>query len=260
MHRYRAYGQLRDVPHVVVDGSAQPGTALVLSHWPGMPTPDGAARRPLGRDRVRVPRPPEAPASTPTFVTNNHFDQDGLDAASSRSTRPDDAQRVRERLIDIARAGDFGRFQDRDAAPRRDRHRQPRRRDRRRPVPRAARTAPELADHPERYRDHWAEEDEHISATEAALADGTITITEDPALDLAVVHVPERWRARTVHRFTMTDQGVAHPYAVFNATDRFVIVTVGAGAPELRYRYETWVHYTSCRPRPASTSPAWPRP
>ena len=40
MHRYRAYGELRDVPHVVVDGSAQPGTVLVLSHWPGMPTPD----------------------------------------------------------------------------------------------------------------------------------------------------------------------------------------------------------------------------
>ena len=45
MHRYRAYGELRDVPHVVVDGSAQPGTVLVLSHWPGMPTPE-----PLRRD------------------------------------------------------------------------------------------------------------------------------------------------------------------------------------------------------------------
>jgi hypothetical protein len=48
----------------------------------------------------------------------------------------------------------------------------------------------------------------------------------------------------------MTDQGVAHPYAVGNATDRFVIVTVGADAPDLRYRYETWVHFMSFRPRP----------
>jgi hypothetical protein len=153
-------------------------------------------------------------------------------------------------LIDIARAGDFGRFHDRDAARAAiaianledaidgD------------PYPELLARLPELADHPERYRDRWADEDEHITATEAALADGTITITEDPALDLAVVHVPEEWRARSVHRFTMTDQGVAHPYAVCNATDRFVIVTVGADAPDLRYRYETWVHFMSFRPRP----------
>ena len=53
-----------------------------------------------------------------------------------------------------------------------------------------------------------------------------------------------------VHRFTMTDEGVAHPFAVFNATDRFVVVTLGGPKPELRYRYETWVHYVSRRPRP----------
>ena len=53
MHRYRAYGELRDVPHVVVDGSAQPGTELVLSHWPGMPTPEDrtpALRRLIAED------------------------------------------------------------------------------------------------------------------------------------------------------------------------------------------------------------------
>jgi len=48
----------------------------------------------------------------------------------------------------------------------------------------------------------------------------------------------------------MTDQGVAHPYAVFNATGRFVVVTVGGALPDLRYRYETWVNYVSARPRP----------
>ena len=153
-------------------------------------------------------------------------------------------------MIDIARAGDFGTFRARDAARAAvaianledtidgD------------PYPELLERLPELADHPERYRDQWAEEDEHITATEAAIADGTITITEDPTLDLAVVRVPEAWRARAVHRFTMTDTGVAHPYAVHNATDRFVIVTVGSGAPELRYRYETWVHVVSTRPRP----------
>ena len=48
----------------------------------------------------------------------------------------------------------------------------------------------------------------------------------------------------------MTGEGAAHPYAVHNATDRFVVVTLGAAAPELRYRYETWVHLVSRRPRP----------
>ena len=58
---YRAYGELRDVPHVVVDGSGQPGTVLVLSHWPGMPTPD-ALRADLSAEiAFDVPRPPRAP-------------------------------------------------------------------------------------------------------------------------------------------------------------------------------------------------------
>ena len=111
-------------------------------------------------------------------------------------TEPDAAHTRRDRLIDIARAGDFGCFQDRDSARAAiaiasladaidgD------------PYPELLGRLPEIADHPERYRAHWADEDEHISLTEAAIADGTITITEDPTLDLAVVRVPDEWRAR----------------------------------------------------------------
>ena len=248
MHRYRAYGELAGIPHIVVDGSGQDGTVLTLSHWPGMPTPD-ALRADLSAEIAFAYLDHPELRSDAAFVTNNHCDQDGLVSVYAL-TEPEAALARRERLIDIARAGDFGRFHDRDAARAAiaianledaidgD------------PYPELLERLPELADHPERYRDRWADEDEHITATEAALADRTITITEDPALDLAVVHVPEEWRARSVHRFTMTDQGVAHPYAVGNATDRFVIVTVGADAPDLRYRYETWVHFTSFRPRP----------
>jgi hypothetical protein len=248
MHRYRAYGELRDVPHVVVDGSAQPGTVLVLSHWPGMPTPEPLRRDLSAEIAFAYLDHPELRADA-EFVTNNHCDQDGLVSVFAL-TEPDAARARRDRLTDIARAGDFGTFQERDAARAAiaianledavdgD------------PYPELLARLPELADHPERYRAQWEDEDAHITATERAIADGTITIVEDPALDLAVVHVPESWRARTVHRFTMTDQGVAHPYAVFNATDRFVVVTVGGAQPDLRYRYETWVHYVSKRPRP----------
>jgi hypothetical protein len=248
VHRYRAYGELRDVPHVVVDGSAQPGTALVLSHWPGMPTP-AALRRDLSAEIAFAYLDHPEFLVDAEFVTNNHFDQDGLVSVFAL-TEPDAARGRQDRMIDIARAGDFGRFHERDAARAAiaianlenaidgD------------PYPELLARLPELADHPERYRAHWEDEDAHVTATETAIADGTITVTEDPALDLAVVHVPESWRARAVHRFTMTDQGVAHPYAVHNATDRLVVVTVGAETPELRYRYETWVHYVTQRPRP----------
>jgi len=248
MHRYRAYGELTGVPHVVVDGSGQDGTVLTLSHWPGMPTPDDLRRDLSAEIAFAYVDHPEHRVDA-EFVTNNHHDQDGLVSVFAL-TEPDAALARRDRLIDIARAGDFGTFRERDAA--------------RAAIaianledaidgdayPELLGRLPELADHPDRYREHWGDEDDHISATEAAIADGTITITEDPALDLAVVHVPESWRARTVHRFTMTDQGVAHPFAVFNATERFVVVTVGGAVPDLRYRYETWVHYVSTRPRP----------
>jgi hypothetical protein len=248
VHRYAPYGGLTDVPHVVVDGSGQPGTVLVLSHWPGMPTPE-ALRADLSAEiAFAYLDHPECHVAA-EYVTNNHCDQDGLVSVLAL-TDPEAATARRTRLVDIARAGDFGTFHDRDAARAAiaianledsvdgD------------PYPELLGRLPELADHPERYRPYWVEEDAHLAATETAIADGTITIAEDPALDLAVVRVPVDWAARPVHRFTMTTEGVAHPWAVQNATDRFVVVTLGGAAPELRYRYETWVHYTSRRPRP----------
>jgi hypothetical protein len=110
---------------------------------------------------------------------------------------------------------------------------------------------PELLDHPERYRAHWADEDAHLAATEAGLADGTITITEHPDsdLDLAVVTVPAAWPRRPSHRFTRIGASAVHPGAIHNATDRFTLVYQQGGRSELVYRYETWVQYMSRRPR-----------
>jgi len=248
VHRYRPYAEVRDVPHVVVDGSAQPGTVLTLSHWPGSPTPDLVRADLSAEIAFAYLDHPELRVDA-EWVTNNHCDQDGLVSVFALA-EPDAACARRDRLVDIARAGDFGRFHHRDAA---------------RcaiaianlgagidgdPYPELLGRLTELADHPDRYRAEWESEDAHLAATEQAIADGTITITEDPALDLAVVRVPDDWRARAVHRFTMTEAGVAHPYAVHNATERLVVVTLGSGPPELRDRYETWVHLVSRRPRP----------
>jgi hypothetical protein len=246
--RYRPYGELRDIPHVVVDGSAQPGTLLTLSHWPGSDCP-AALRGDLSAEIAfnYLDRPDLHVDAG--FVTNNHFDQDGLVGVFTL-VRPDEALRHRDRLIDVARAGDFSRYHDRGAARASiaiaalgaattdD------------PYPSVMAELPHLLTHIEAYRDLWADEDAHIDETERALADGTITVVEHPELDLAVVRVPDDWHARTVHRFTATEAGAAHPAAVYNATDRFAVVTLGGGAPELRYRYETWILYASRRPRP----------
>ena len=116
--------------------------------------------------------------------------------------------------------------------------------------------SPRSSDHPDRFESLWAEEDAHITSTEQAIANGTITITEDHALDLAVVRIPSEWHRKIIHRFTMVAQEAAHSGPVHNATDHFVLITLGGGAPELRYRYETWVHYIE----PASAPARGPRP
>jgi hypothetical protein len=245
--RYVPYGDLEGVPNVVVDGDAQRDTLLTLSHWPRSPTPvelrdDLSAQiafHYLDHPELHVPA---------DAVSNNHFDQDGLMSVYAL-VDPNGAQSRRERAIDVARAGDFGTFHDRDAAraswtiallasedPGAD------------PYEILLPRVPELLDHPERFGDYWAAEDAHLDASEAAIHDGTIRIDEREDLDLAIVTVPEDWEPRTVHRFTTTPQQAVHPGAVHNATDRFRLVYLQGRRYEVHYRYETWVQYTSRRP------------
>ena len=245
---YRAYSELTETPHVVVDGSAQASTVLTLSHWPGAATPEVLRADLSAEIAFNYLDHPELHTDA-AYVTNNHFDQDGLVAVFAL-TNPDAALARRDRLIDIARAGDFSRFQERDAA-------------------RAAIASANLgaaaegdpydtvlpqlvalADDVDQFEEYWEAEDAHITATENALAAGDIAIVEDTELDLAIVTVPTAWTAQTVHRFSATDVDAAHPYAIHNATDRFKVLTLGTGSPVVRYRYETWVHYVTRRPRP----------
>ena len=246
--RYAPYADVADRPHVVVDGSAQAGTVLTLSHWPGSPTPEVVRDDLSAQIAFRALDHPELLDGL-ELVTNNHVDQDGLVGVFALC-EPDLAHTHRERLIDVARAGDFSCFHERASA-------------------RAAIALAELAnaadgdgyiellprllevvEHPDRFRAHWDAEDSHISETEAAIADGTITIEELADVDLAVVTVPPDWARRTIHRFTTTDSLAAHPYAVYNATNCLRVLTVGAGAPDVRFRYETWVHLVFASPGP----------
>jgi hypothetical protein len=246
--RYVPYDELDGIPHVVVDGSARPDTLLTLSHWPGSPTPPALRADLSAQIGFRYLDHPEL-AVPAEAVSNNHFDQDGL-ASVFTLVDPDGARLRRAAVVDLARAGDFSCFEARDsarasfavaalgAAVDGD------------PYAQLLPRVPELIDHPERFRALWADEDAHLAESEAAIADGTVTVEELPDLDLAVVTVPEGWSERQVHRFATVTATALHPMAVHNATGCFRILTRRGRAYELRLRYETWVQYESRRPLP----------
>lgn len=246
-------------PNVVVDGSAGPGTVLTLSHWPGSPTPvevrdDLSAQiafRSLGHpdwfDGVEA-------------VSNNHFDQDGLVSVFVLS-EPDAALARRDRLVDVASAGDFGTFVERDAAR----------------VSMAvaafavgARSpvAGELADlgyqeqcgvlyqaaldrlvgwvdRPASARSLWEEEDAHLDESLRAIESGAVTIEEVPGLDLAWVTVAEDRGEHAARRFSGMDAYACHPMAIHHATACTRVMIRQGARFELRLRYEGWVMFVS---------------
>jgi hypothetical protein len=245
--RYLPYGELDGVPNIVVDGAAHADSLVTLSHWPKSGSP-AALRDDLTAQIVfHYLDHPELHVAAEA-VSNNHFDQDGLMSVYAL-VNPDDAQQRREQAIDLARAGDFGTYEDRDsvriawtialleeAMEEGD------------PYAELLGRVPELLDHPERFRDYWADEDAHLERSEAAIASGEVQIEEVQDLDLAIVTVPESWAPHPVHRFTILGSQALHPTAVNNATDLFRVLIVRGHHYEVQYRYETWVQYMTRRP------------
>ena len=246
--RYVAYGELDGIPNIIVDGSPHPDSLMTLSHWPKSPTPSALRDDLSAQIAFHYLDHPELQVDADA-VSNNHFDQDGLMSVYTL-VDPSGAQARRDRVIDVARAGDFGTFHDRDSAriawtialieaelgEDRDHYTH------------VLGRVPELLDHPDRFRKYWADEDEHLDASEAAIRAGEVSIEEMEDLDLAVVTVPETWAQRTVHKFTVSLPQAVHPGAVHNATDRFRLLYMQGQRYELQYRYETWVRYLSRRP------------
>jgi len=237
--RFEEYPASRASPNVVVDGSANTATVLTLSHWPGAPTP-AELQRDLSAEIAFAYLEDPTQWVDAQFVTNNHYDQDGLVSVFAL-VEPHAALQHRELLIDVAAAGDFGTYRDRRAA-------------RASMVIAAwgdaelgyAHTLPlllPLALDPEPYRHLWETEDAHLSDSESAVADGTITIDELSDIDLAVVTVPEREPARSGHRFTHQRFEGVHPMALHNATDRFRMLVLHGHRFRFVDRYETWVQY-----------------
>lgn len=265
--RFVPFHLLGDEPNIIVDGAGNQNSRLTLSHWPGNSTPvefkdDLSAQ--IVFNFVENGRPP----ADVNVVSNNHFDEDGLISLYT-ILNPDEALERREFLIDVARAGDFSCFEDRDAArvsfvisAWTDPDRSPLKRtvfggtyDQLTAVlyeellPRIV----QIADRIGNFEEHWRLDDQFLSATEKAIGDGRIEIEEDEQLDLAVVTIPS---GGIVGSFTDTGNAaswissVCHPMAVHNAIKSLRVLVRQGRKFELYYRYETWVDFTSRKVQP----------
>ncbi|MCU1502947.1 MAG: hypothetical protein JWM12_2301 [Ilumatobacteraceae bacterium] len=268
--RFVPYHLLDDTPNVVVDGSANAGTVLTLSHWPGSPTPVEVRADLSAQIALRALAHPGWFLGVDA-VSNNHFDQDGL-AAAYALTAPEAAVARAEQLIDVARAGDFATFETRegarlamaiavfaDAA--------------RSPLDAATFAGtysdqcgrlyeqllvrlPGLLADPDSVRALWADEDAHLAASLAAIASGRVRIEEHPSIDLAIVTIPDHLVSdgahRFAHSFTTEWTEAVHPMAVNNATAMLRVLLVQGRRYRLELRYESWVMLVSRRvmPRP----------
>jgi len=234
---YAPYADVQGSTHVVVDGAAQDGTVLTLSHWPNSATPDDLLADTSAEIVLRaLERPSRFGAAT--AVTNNHPDQDGLMGIWA-VVDPGAALARAEQVIGVATSGDFAVVRD-DASRRAE----------------AAVTAlmgvamdagqdPYVAvlpqvldvlDHTGRYEDLWRPAEEAWDAGNAALADGTVTITEDVGLDLAVVTVP-------------AGDPIPVGPVLCSATPMVRMFVDHGDSCEYHDRYETWVKFVS-RPLP----------
>lgn len=262
--RFVPYSELIGEPNIIVDGASTAGTVLTLSHWPGSTVP-ATLRADLSAEiALRYLEQPGEHVRA-ELVSNNHFDEDGLLGVYAL-VAPDDALARRELVVDVARAGDFGWSHTRHGA-------------------RVAFTVsalvdpamspleagffegeypeiaarlygellprlPELLEEPDRFRDLWADEDAHLTTSEALLDNGAAEIVEHRELDLAVVAVPPTLPEHVVHRFTQRRHAALHPMAVHNRTSMTRVAYVSGRHYEVQLRYETWVQLASRRPLP----------
>jgi hypothetical protein len=261
--RFCGYAASSAQPNLVIDGSPNEATVLTLTHWPGYPQPPGfqfdlSAEMAFHYLDQPIDHPPAQ------VVTNNHYDQDGL-VGLHALIEPELSLEHRELLTQVAAAGDFGTYRDRRAA-------------------RASMTisayaevdrsplahrlvgsydqqcvvlyeetipllVPMVVDN-EAFRDLWADEDDALSASEQAIADGIVTIEEVPEMDLAVVTIPPGEPSRRGHRFAGESFEGLHPMALNNATRCFRLLLVHGRSYQFVDRYETWVQFRSRRPLP----------
>ena len=260
--RFVPYEELGSRPNIIVDGAASPSTVLTLSHWPKSGTP-AELKRDTSAEIVFAYLDSPSLHVEAEAVSNNHFDEDGLVGVYTLLD-PANAGKHRDLLLDVARAGDFGTYWNRNAAriafelsAFAD--------SKQSPLPeelfalpypamaaqlyeRLLEVLPRLLTNPADYKSLWEAEDDRLAASEALIGGEEIAISERPDLDLAVVSIPEGLSTQTVHRFTQTRAAECHPFAIHNRTECSRILLVQGKHIEFQYRYESWVQYVSRRP------------
>ena len=248
--RFLPYHELQDVPNIIVDGGGLPSTRLVLSHWPLSGTPRELKADLSAQIVFNYLERPEFHVKVPA-VSNNHFDEDGLISLYS-ILNPEEALKQKDLLVDIASAGDFGTYRERQAVRSyfvissfADADMSPL--DKKifsRPYPETAAALyehvlerlPDILQNLESYESLWRAQDEFLTQSELALAEGKIRIEEFPDVDLAIVKAEDGMEI--------------HPVAVHNATGCFRIAMLIGREYSFAYRYETWVQYISRTPLP----------
>src|SRR5579883_18824 len=257
--RFEQYNKLRGIPNIIVDGSANDSTVLTLSHWPHSGTPKELKDDLSAQIVFKYLDHPELHVNAEA-VSNNHFDEDGLIGIYCL-LNPEDAQKHRELLIDIARIGDFNKynnknvlrvaltiaaFADKSSSPLNPsvfrggyadqagslyRH--------------ILERLPEIMKDPERFRPYWESEDAQIAATEKAIQDGVIHIEEIKDIDLAIVTLP----GSDYPSYADDSKAACHPTGLYNVLHSFCVATMQGNYYEVQYRYESWVQHQSVRPR-----------
>jgi hypothetical protein len=260
--QYVPYHKLGKEPNVIVDGQANDSTVLTLSHWPNSHTPaelkDDLSAQIVFRYLANTAK---SPLPSGIVVSNNHFDEDGLISLYSM-LNPQAAAEEQSSLVDIASAGDFGTFKDRESArisfvlsawanPELSPLNQA---VFARPYPEVTAILyeellvrlPKIIQKIDNLRRYWQEEDSFLDTTEEAISSGLITLEEIPEIDLLVVQVQDiKFPYITRERCPSWISSVLHPMALHNLTERMRVLVMQGQRYELYYRYETWVDFVS---------------
>lgn len=259
--KYVPYSQLNGVANIIVDGVAQADTVLTLSHWPGSGSPpefraDTSTEMVL--NYLATPGAKKAYAPGVNAVSNNHFDEDGLCAVWAM-LHPKLALERRDLLVDVATAGDFDTYRRPQAAkvvftirsyadPVNSPVAQDLQRDDGTGSARYQAILPLLKhfmDDTDRYGPYWGAEWSAMLESKTAMVMGEVDLHEIPNVDLAVARAPMP----------------LHPMVLYNQTERLRVLTATPdGHFLLRYRYETWVQFTSRQVMPrVDLQPLLPR-
>ena len=262
--RYVPYNLLGEEPNIIADGPANAYTKLVLSHWPGVKLPEPLRDDLSCQIAFKYLEQPEYHIDVDA-VSNNHFDEDGLVSLYALIS-PQEAMADKQLLIDIAAAGDFGIYTDRDAA-------------RIAFVLKAWATPPlsplnqsvfalpypeqveilysellprlpKILERVHYLEQYWRQEDTLLNRSEEAIGEGTIKIEEIPQANLAIVTLPTPKPSLAEEAYSKPWSETIQLMAVHNQTDMMRILLVQGQRYRLYYRYETWVQYVSRQLQP----------